>query len=47
MANPYKSDYSPIETNYFHEDVVRKGITFTSPAVKSFEAYAQPLVLKK
>jgi alanine-glyoxylate transaminase/(R)-3-amino-2-methylpropionate-pyruvate transaminase len=47
MANPYKSDYSPIETNYLHEDVVRKGITFTSPSVKSFEAYAQPLVLKK
>ena len=42
MANPYKSDYSPIETNFSYDNVVRKGITFTSPSVKSFQAYSQP-----
>ena len=47
MGNPYQTEYSTIETNYSHEDVVQKGKTFTSPSVKSFEAYAQPLVLKK
>jgi alanine-glyoxylate transaminase/(R)-3-amino-2-methylpropionate-pyruvate transaminase len=47
MANPFRSDYSPIETNYSNEAVVQKGKTFTSPSVKSFEAYAQPLVLKR
>lgn len=47
MANRFRSDYTPIETNLSYDAVVKKGITFTSPSVKSFQAYSQPLVLKK
>ncbi len=39
--------YSPIETNWSYDAVVEKGLTFTSPSVKTFQAYSQPLVLKK
>ena len=47
MANCFKSDYIEIETNFLADVVIQKGITYTSPAVKSFQAYEQPLVLKK
>jgi len=47
MANPYKTNYSPIVTDLSHDAIVKKGIAFTSPSVKSFQAYSQPLVLKK
>ena len=47
MTNPHKSNYSPIETNWSYDSVIKKGIIFTSPSVKSFQAYSQPLVLKK
>jgi alanine-glyoxylate transaminase/(R)-3-amino-2-methylpropionate-pyruvate transaminase len=39
--------YSPIETDWSYDAVVQKGLTFTSPSVKTFQAYSQPLVLKK
>ena len=47
MVNCYKTDYSDIETNFTDHVVIQKGITYTSPSVKSFQAYGKPLVLKK
>jgi alanine-glyoxylate transaminase/(R)-3-amino-2-methylpropionate-pyruvate transaminase len=46
MASDPKK-YSSIETNWSYDTVVQKGLTFTSPSVKTFQAYSQPLVLKK
>jgi len=47
MASPYKRNYNPIETNWSYDGVVQKGLTFTSPSVKTFQAFSKPLVLKK
>jgi alanine-glyoxylate transaminase / (R)-3-amino-2-methylpropionate-pyruvate transaminase len=47
MANCYKTEYSDIETSFSYDVVIQKGITYTSPSVKSFQAYEKPLVLKK
>lgn len=47
MANCYKPDYADIETKLSDRVVIQKGITYTSPSVKSFQAYKEPLVLNK
>jgi alanine-glyoxylate transaminase/(R)-3-amino-2-methylpropionate-pyruvate transaminase len=43
----YAEHYNKIETDLSYDSVIKKGISFTSPSVKSFQAYAEPLVLNK
>jgi len=43
----YSDSYSQIETDLDYDSVIQKGLEFTSPSVKSFQAYANPLVLNK
>ncbi|MEW6263409.1 MAG: aspartate aminotransferase family protein [Thermodesulfobacteriota bacterium] len=40
-------DYTPVETDYDYDSVIKKGKTYTSPPAKTFEAYSKPLSLKK
>lgn len=47
MTQVYKTDYRSIQTDLNYDHIVKKGISFTSPSVKSFQAYSRPLVLKK
>jgi len=47
MGNQHQGKYSTIETEKDYNAVIKKGRMFTSPSVKSFQAYAQPLVLEK
>ena len=47
MAEYFKTEYSEIKTDLKDDVVIQKGITYTSPSVKSFQAYEKPLVLNK
>lgn len=47
MADCFQTEYGEIKTDLSDDTVIQKGITYTSPSVKSFQAYEQPLVLKK
>jgi len=47
MTACFKTNYAPIETDFSDDRVIQKGITYTSPSVKSFQAYEKPLVLTK
>ena len=47
MTECFKTAYSEIKTDLTDEVVIQKGITYTSPSVKSFQAYEKPLILTK
>ncbi|MBT4263035.1 MAG: aspartate aminotransferase family protein [Deltaproteobacteria bacterium] len=43
----YAESYTAIETSTAYETVIQKGKDYTSPSVKTFEAYSKPLSLSK
>ena len=47
MTQPFKPHYPPLETDWSRDAIVGKSRRFTSPSTHTFQAYAQPLLLKQ
>jgi len=47
MTRPFKTHYTPLETDWSRDAVIGKSRRFTSPSTRTFQAYAQPLLLKQ
>ena len=45
--NDYNNNYRPIETSSEYDTVVQLRNTFMSPSLKTFQAYAKPVVMKR